>query len=169
MSRNIEIKARYDDPETALEKIKKLSCTFVGLDKQKDTFFHVADGRMKLRESSLSGANLIPYLRKNQPGPRPSEYMLVPVPDASKFKRLMERILGVAAVVEKERHIYLYQNVRIHLDRVKHLGTFIEFEAVLDENHSDADGKKKIEFLMSHFGITPKDLVAEAYVDLLTR
>ncbi len=167
MSRNIEIKAHYADPDRALEVVERLDCEYEGTDHQIDTFFEVAAGRMKLRESSLHGASLIPYLRENKAAPRASEYAVIPIPDVEKVKPLLERILGVAAIVEKERRIYHYQNVRIHLDRVKHLGTFIEFEAVINGDTTDEQGQELIRFLMDRFGIEPNDLVGEAYVDLL--
>jgi homotetrameric cytidine deaminase len=38
--------------------------------------------------------------------------------------------LGVDVVVEKRRHLLLWETVRIHLDEVEGLGSFIELEAV---------------------------------------
>lgn len=40
--------------------------------------------------------------------------------------------LGVLVVVEKVRRLLLWHNARIHLDKVRDLGTFIEIEAVAD-------------------------------------
>ena len=43
----------------------------------------------------------------------------------------LEAALGVTCVVEKERRLFLFENVRIHLDDVAHLGCFVELESVL--------------------------------------
>ncbi len=40
-------------------------------------------------------------------------------------------------VVAKRRHLFLWEGVRIHLDEVEELGTFIEFEAVLESPAGD--------------------------------
>jgi adenylate cyclase class IV len=44
----------------------------------------------------------------------------------------------------QRREIYLYHNVRIHLDEVEDLGTFLEFEAVLGPNVDDALGRAQV-------------------------
>ena len=85
-----------------------------------------------MRESSLSGGQLVPYLRPDQPGPRRSDYRIVPLPDPVGTKVLLTEILGLHRVVDKWREILLVGNVRIHLDRVECLGSFLELEAVFD-------------------------------------
>ena len=59
-------------------------------------------------------------------------FRIVPVADAARLKELLARILGVHRVVRKTRQILLVDNVRIHLDEVEGLGTFLELEAVFD-------------------------------------
>src|SRR4051812_32420655 len=127
---NIEIKAKYTDFDFAKEMAEKLSANFVGRDHQIDTYFHSKSGRLKLRESSLSGGQLVPYMRADQKGPKKSDYMVIPVEDTATCKRLLASVLGVQVVVDKLRDIFLVGNVRVHLDEVKGLGKFFEFEAV---------------------------------------
>ncbi len=167
MSTNIEIKARYPDYRLFKEKIRTLPVTFVGLDEQRDVFFNTAMGRLKLRSSSLSGPYLIPYIRPDQAGPKRSDYVLIPVENAELTEQLLSRILGVGKIVEKNRTLYLYKNVRIHFDRVNGLGSFIEFEAVAEDEKSIDEEKQKINFLLNHFSVAQDELVAQAYADLV--
>lgn len=80
---------------------------------------------------------------------------------------MLGSILGVKKIVHKERHIYHYENVRIHIDQVKDLGGFIEFEAVVDNPQNIEQNKKKVEWLMKYFNISESDLLSEAYMDML--
>src|SRR5262249_6676745 len=76
--------------------------------------------------------------------------------------------MGTRAVVFKRREVFLYHNVRIHLDEVAKLGTFLEFEAVLGDGIEAADGRAQVALLEDKFGIALDDLVEGSYVDLLT-
>ena len=69
---------------------------------------------------------------------------------------------------EKNRNIYLYQNVRIHLDEVNKLGNFLEFEAVMDEKYRNKNVEiQKVKYLMEKLEINEADLVSESYENLM--
>ncbi len=164
---NVEFKARCADLAAARRRAEAVATERVGLDHQVDTYFATRSGRLKLRESSLSGAQLVPYLRPDLPGPRRSDYRIIPVDDAAGTKRLLAEILGVECVVEKEREILLYQNVRIHLDRVKGLGDFLELEAVFDGSAAaEAEQDRKIAYLRKELDVRDEDLVPVSYENL---
>jgi predicted adenylyl cyclase CyaB len=166
---NVEVKARCSDLAAARERARALATTWVGLDRQVDTYFRTRRGRLKLRESQLSGGQLVPYLRPDQPGPRRSDYQVIPVEDPVRLKALLTELLGVHCVVSKEREIGLYENVRIHLDRVEGLGCFLELEAVLDGRAGgEADGHAKVAWLREQLGMRDADLVSVSYEGLLT-
>ncbi len=167
---NLEIKARCRDLSAARERVARIATEHLGVDHQLDTYFRTAKGRLKLRESSLAGGQLVAYLRPDADGPRWSEYRVVPVEDPASLKALLTEILGLHRVVEKEREIFLYENVRIHLDDVTGLGTFLELEAVADSNSNsnlDRAQQDKIEFLMQELSIEPQDLVTTSYEALM--
>ncbi len=165
MGQNIEIKAYCPRPETIEEIIQKMNLPFGGILHQTDTFFTTPRGRLKLRETD-DEAVLIPYLRKNQKGPRSSDYVLLPVEDPMLTHRILEEMFGVRSVVEKTRRIWFYENVRIHLDEVEELGHFIELEGVVDANNPGGPTLEKVELLMELFSIGEDDLIMKAYVDL---
>ncbi len=167
MSFNIELKARCPEPERFREKAEQLAHTFEGTRRQTDTFFTIPKGRLKLRESVPGGAVLIPYLRENQSGPRQSDYSLLPVKDVPATKRILSDMFGVRIVVKKIRSVYIYKNVRIHLDHVENLGDFVEFEAVVLHKSEHESAHQTLDWLIDYFGIKGEQLVAVAYADLL--
>ena len=64
---NVEIKAKCNNQEEIREYLLA-NCTLnKGIDHQVDTYFHVTDGRLKLRQGNVENA-LIYYQRSNQAG-----------------------------------------------------------------------------------------------------
>jgi adenylate cyclase class IV len=59
------------------------------------------------------------------------------------------------------------ENVRIHLDQVDRLGTFLEFEAVFQASGNEERAATQLAALSCEFGIQPADLIAGSYSDLL--
>lgn len=169
MGKNIEIKACCSNLKLFKSKLLQLPVTFEGVDFQTDTFFNVSHGHLKLRESSLYGNLLIPYNRPDQEGPKNSDYELIPISNTKKIKDLFSKILGINGKIKKRRQIYLYENVRIHLDEVETLGKFIEFEAVVDNERATDENKNKIQWLINYFNIDSSKLVESAYIDLLLK
>lgn len=163
---NIEIKARAADWASQLKAGRALADSEERL-VQKDTFFGISNGRLKLREQKGKGSRLIFYNREGKKGPKPSAYTLVPVKDAARTKRALTRLLGVTAKVEKRRLVCHAGRTRIHFDEVKGLGRFIELEVVLKPGEKPAAGRREAAALMKALGIRKKDLLAGAYADML--
>ena len=165
---NLEIKARSADPEAFRRRAEAVATRHVGVDRQIDTYFATQQGRLKLRESSLSGGQLIPYLRPDEPGPKDSDYAVIPIEQPEGLKALLTEILGVHRVVRKVREIWLCENVRIHLDQVEELGSFVELEAVYDgAPESLPEEQRKVRELMNRLEIREEDLVDVSYEGLL--
>jgi predicted adenylyl cyclase CyaB len=164
---NIELKARLASLEQAADTAKRIGATWHAVEDQCDTYFHCRTGRLKLREIDSNAAQLIWYARPNESGPKSSDYCLYPVDQPQDLKELLTSALGVRAVVEKRRIIYLFKNVRIHLDEVRGLGTFLEFEAVLGPGHDQAEGRRLVDQLQSEFGIEPDDLLTRSYGEMV--
>lgn len=176
--RNIEIKARLHDLAAARRTAEQVATRRLGVQRQIDTYFHCPTvptdanrtgqpGRLKLREIDGQTAQLVSYARPDRPGPKPSDYTLVPVADAALFKQALTAALGVWRVIDKRREIFLADNVRIHLDEVQGLGAFLEFEAVLEPPYDDALGRRQLDALLSRFQIAPSDLLSGSYSDLI--
>src|SRR5262249_50856778 len=125
------------------------------------------NGRLKLREIEGRPAVLIWYERPDNTPARSSHYHLVPVADAAALKATLSAALGVRGTVSKRREIYLYQNVRIHLDEVARLGSFVEFEAVLADDANLPVAHALLNQLTDLLGISAADYLAPSYADLL--
>ena len=167
--RNVEIKARHPALDAACEVARRVATAWLGQVRQVDTYFHCRAGRLKLRETSGQAAQLVAYERPNTHGPKTSRYRLVEIADGGELKAALTATLGVCCVVDKTREIFLRENVRIHLDDVRGLGTFIEFEAVLDSDADEAAGRRQVDWLRAEFGLTDDALVPASYGDLLAQ
>jgi adenylate cyclase, class 2 len=129
--RNIEFKARDPDPARSLQVSLDVGAQDEGWLHQTDTYFRVRHGRLKLREEGAV-AQLISYERDDRALARESRYRIVAVSDPTGLRDALSAALGVLVVVEKSRRLLLWHGVRIHLDEVRSLGSFIEIEAVAD-------------------------------------
>ena len=117
MARNIEIKARVPDPAELRRRATALTDTPAELIPQEDTFFHVPQGRLKLRVITPDHGQLIYYRRPDAAGPNQSDYHIAVTADPQTLKNVLARSLGVRGVVNKQRWLYLFGPTRIHLDR----------------------------------------------------
>ncbi len=70
-------------------------------------------------------------------------------------------------MVEKRRRLLLWEGVRIHLDEVDGLGSFLELEAVAAAESDLAAEHDKVERLRSELEVAGDALVAQSYADLL--
>jgi len=134
---------------------------------QRDTFFRVAHGKLKLREED-DRAMLIHYAREEQSAAlQLSTYHIVPIVDPEPTRRMLEASLGTIAVVRKERILLTRDNVRFHLDRVHGLGDFGEIEAVIAENADPEDSRAAVDQLLSTLSIGRSDLIEVSYFELI--
>jgi len=134
--------------------------------RQTDVYFAVPDGRLKLRIEQPGEATLVRYRRADVAGIRDSHYELLSVPDAEETLRELEARHGSCAHVQKERALYMLENVRVHLDEVEGLGTFIELEAVMDGVESDAAAHALLRRLLAELGVAPEDILSQSYGDM---
>jgi len=164
--RNLEVKARCEDLETARVRAERLGARAAGTFAQRDIFFATPAGRLKLRVSDDGGAaELIGYRRADVPRARASDYLVYRTVDPDALHAVLADALGPAGVVEKRRRLYLYGHTRIHLDEVRGLGTFVELETVLD-GQPEAVARAELDAVGAALGLDAAAFVAGAYVDL---
>ena len=167
MDQNVEIKARVYDLKTLEKKILEIASEGPTLLRQTDVFFHVSRGRLKLRYLNGKTGELVYYERINSPGPTKSQYKRYLLPNPFHLEILLGTALGIRGVVEKKRKVYLIEKVRIHLDQVRGLGSFLELEVVLQKGQKTSQGIKDAEKLIKLLGVSRDSLLAEAYIDML--
>jgi adenylate cyclase class 2 len=167
--RNIELKARDRDRAASLAICRALGAEDSGEIAQRDTYFEVAHGGLKLREEQPGRPHLIQFDRADEPQQRESRYRIIEVSDGEALCAALAATIGIRGIVIKRRRLLLWRSVRIHLDEVEQLGTFIELEAVAPPD-SDLDHEHKlIAHLRDSLGITDERLVAFGYAEQLIR
>ncbi len=163
--RNVELKALDPDPARSLAVCRELGAEDRGVLRQRDTYFRARAGRLKLREEDPGGAALIQYDRPDAAEARESRYRLTPVEDPDELRASLDAALGTLVVVDKERHLFLWDGVRIHLDTVDGLGSFVELEAVAPPDSDLAPEREKVAHLQAALGID--QVLTDSYSDRL--
>jgi homotetrameric cytidine deaminase len=165
--RNVELKAHDADPAGTLERALAGGAEERGLLQQRDTYFSVARGRLKLREEEPGGATLIAYERPDEAAERVSSYRLAPVADPDELRAALTAAIGVDVVVVKRRRLLLWETVRIHLDEVRGLGSFLELEAVAEPGSDLSRERDQVVRLRALLGVADEALRAGSYADAL--
>ena len=165
----VELKARVGDHEFLRKKLSALEAEHMGTFQQTDFYFKVPEGRLKLREVKDNGtAELIYYERENIAGPKRDDAFILRVQEPEDLKKILKKILTPLIVIEKVREIYQYQGTQIHLDTVKKLGKFIEFERQTSGDSGMVEKDRLIlEKLMEKLEINPSNLETLSYSDLV--
>jgi predicted adenylyl cyclase CyaB len=167
MARNVEVKARLSGLDAARGTAAALGARFAWIDEQVDRYYQVGEhGRVKLRTCGRAPAELIRYTRPETAGVRASEYEVLPVRDTAAQACLVPKTPPVV-VVRKCRELWLLDNVRIHLDTVDGLGTFLELEAVVDATHDEVRCREQVGRMLPAFGVGDADCLRASYSDLL--
>ena len=163
--RNVELKALDPDPVRSLAACRELGAEDRGVLRQRDTYFRTRSGRLKLREEEPGGATLIQYDRPDEASARESRYRLTRVDDPCVLRASLDAALGTLVVVDKERHLLLWEGVRIHLDTVAGLGDFVELEGVAPPDSDLSAEREKVARLQQALGIT--EVLTDSYADRL--
>ena len=164
--RNVELKARDPDPAATLAAALAHGASDQGVLHQRDTYFDAAAGRLKLREEH-ERSTLIAYARADEAAARLSAYHLVDVPDPAALTTALDGALGITVVVSKRRRLLLWRDVRIHLDDVDGLGTWVELEAVAPPGSDLSAEHAKVAELRDVLGIVDDRVVAGGYAAML--
>lgn len=165
--KNIELKAQYPDLDEAEKIAQALGAEFKWRRNQVDTYFRVGRGRLKMRVEESEIPELISYFRPDSRGFKESEYSRLKVPEPELLKQMLTQNLGLLVVVKKTRALYLFKNIRIHLDNVENLGHFLEFEGVIDSNEQLPETESLLEDLRKKFKIMNTDVISHSYSNLL--
>ncbi len=165
--KNFEFKAKVDDLNKFESKLLSLNPKFIGTDHQIDTYFNVTKGRLKLREGNIENS-LINYDRDNTANLKQSNIILYKHEANAALKQILTTQLGVKIIVDKTRKIYFIDNVKFHFDVVKQLGTFLEVEAIDDNNQFTIDYlKQQCDNYFTFFELNKLNLIDKSYSDLI--
>ncbi len=166
--RNVEFKCELRDADAARAQCRALGARLFERITQKDTYFTQADGRLKRREIDGDEVEWILYQRPNRAGAKLSDYSIYSEEEAeARFGKRLLRHPWVEVV--KTREVWLFKNIRVHLDEVEGLGPFLEFEAQVTDEHDEASCTAEVAELRAAFGPILGEAIAESYSDLMAR
>lgn len=167
--KNIEIKTPLAERAQTEEKLLSIGANLEWTRKQVDTFFNAPSGWLKLREVEGCPCELISYRRSvEDSGPRESDYDILRLEAAHELSSVLEHSLGILGIVEKQRALWLYRNTRVHLDRVKGLGDFLELETVL-AGIDAGEGTAESEEVIGLLELNKELFISVPYLELLQR
>ena len=169
MSLNIEIKSVISDCESTKERLKELGIKEEYSMYQKDIFYQVPFGRLKLRSIDNSQHELIIYFRNNTKSPKPSKYYRIHTTHPNLINRVLIKIFGIRGVVEKDRVLFLQNNIRFHIDEVKNLGSYFEIEYIVGDSELEVRAQEKVSSLLRILGISERQLISDSYIDLVLK
>lgn len=112
---------------------------------------------------------MIQYHRPDEEGPTLSQFLVLETEEPDKLHQMLATSIGVKGEVAKTRYLFLYNQTRIHLDDVKDLGTFLEFEVCLQPEQTIEFGTEIANEMINIFGIGKDDMVQGAYLDELLK
>jgi len=162
MPLNLELKIKLDSHKRIETILVKNNARFIGVLKQKDIYYKINKGLLKLRVEGKSNT-LIKYNR-DEKGKRWSNYQLLEV-NGKNPEKYFQDILKIEAVVEKKRKLFLYKNTRVHLDEVKGLGKYLELETLLVAGKRDA--VKRFTYVKKMLGIEYEEQIRASYRNLI--
>ena len=164
---NIEFKATTDNGSALEEKLLSLKPLYIGEDHQKDTYYNVPIGRLKLREGNIENA-LIWYQREDKAGAKQSDILLYKHAPDDALKKILLKLHGIKIIVDKVRKIYFVENVKFHFDRVEGLGSFLEVEAIDSTGEIGIEKlKQQCDFYIDFFDIKPDNFMKISYSDMM--
>ncbi|MGA9723324.1 MAG: class IV adenylate cyclase [Candidatus Binatus sp.] len=163
---NLEAKFRLIDLAKAEARATALGYARRATLNQRDTFFRVANGKLKLREEN--GSAVLIYYHRSEAGPLMlSDYEIVPVADPVRTLRILDSAIGTLAVVEKVRILMMRDNVRLHLDVVANLGKFGEIEAVIADGDDPERSRAAVDEILAALAVSQSDLIDVSYFEML--
>ncbi|OGZ33552.1 MAG: hypothetical protein A2Y98_01295 [Candidatus Portnoybacteria bacterium RBG_19FT_COMBO_36_7] len=165
--KNIELKVKINSIRGIAGLLKKLHAKHRGVLKQIDTYYNDKEGRLKIREVNGKYFEKIFYKRPDKESSKISFYTVSKIkkPQLQKEKSFLKKALGEKVIVEKQRELWILKNTRVHLDRVKHLGNFLELETEVEKAGKNAEREHKE--IIDQLNLSKYKPFAKSYSDML--
>jgi predicted adenylyl cyclase CyaB len=165
--KNIEIKYWIPNTQKLIDFLNDLpEVKYIWEKEQTDTYFNVNLGKLKLRQFSNDQAELIYYERADAEEPRESNYFICPTENPQALLEILTKACGFHLKIHKIRRLFMFRNVRIHLDEVRKLGCFLELESVVNSETDQLQAQQNLTKFQEY--LTPLELIPEplGYADL---
>lgn len=164
---NVEFKAELRDLQLARSICLALGAVPVAVLEQTDTYYRLPAGRLKKRQVPGEPTQVIFYHRADRTLPKISNYIIYTESHAMLLYGTHQ--LEPWVVVRKSRELLMLGAMRIHLDRVDHLGAFLEIEAVVSPTNHVGRCHDAIRQLRSELSHCLGEPIAVSYSDLMAQ
>ncbi|MCA9279618.1 MAG: CYTH domain-containing protein [Phycisphaeraceae bacterium] len=162
---SVEYRAELRDAHFATSILRKIGATrIISLDVV-DTYFNIPSGTLKKREAQDEPVDFVFYERKAIAGPKLCTFTIYSK-EAAK-QRYGVQPLPVLARVMKRRSIYMLGNVKIHIDDIEDIGTFIEFETLVSRELNARHCHQQINTLREKLAMLLGEPISQRYADLV--
>ncbi len=164
MPKNLEIKIKLSNSAQVLNGINKLNAKKIYSSEQVDVYFENEKGRLKVRES-IGEKSVIFYDRVEDGKERWSKFHFIKVESPKEWVSFFKLFMKPLVTVKKHRTLFHYKNTRIHVDKIRGLGNFIELETKV--NSSVKKAREEFEFLCERLVLNKNEQILNSYSDLL--
>jgi len=161
--KNLELKLKIESINEIRNRLADLGIKFESEIEQRDIYFSVSEGLLKLRVMK-DISELIRYKRDEGSENRWSNYEILEV-SGDDPEGFLRNFLVHEVTVEKVRELYMFGRTRIHLDRVKNLGCFLELESVV--SGSDLEAKREFDAVVEKLHLDLNAQLKCSYHDLI--
>ncbi|WP_423792250.1 class IV adenylate cyclase [Methanocaldococcus indicus] len=169
----IEVKAKIDNKEEIIKKLKSLNFSFVKKEYQEDIYFNGIDRDFKETDEALRIRDVCGNYYLTYKGPKldkiskSREEIEVRIEDKEKMKNILKKLgFKEVRVIKKCREIYKKDNnITVCIDDVEGLGTFIELEKEAEEyNKNDV---QELLNLLELLNISKENIITKSYLEMM--
>lgn len=140
---------------------------------QTDTYYRSKNGdKIMIREDRTGrvGIRYVYAIRYDTPDlTKESHHDFYEIGKYSQFMDVFGGALHEELKIIKVRNIYMYENVRIHVDDVSELGVFLEIEIVTCSDEQAANAENQMQTLISKLSLDQYPTVGCGYRELMIR
>ncbi|MGP3667525.1 MAG: class IV adenylate cyclase [Candidatus Bathyarchaeota archaeon] len=169
----VEVKVRVEDLAKVEANLKKLMATEVSYGVQEDLYFNaphrnfmITDEALRIRKSN--GKCFLTYKGcrvDNQAKTR--EELEVEVEDFDKIKLILERLgFKPLYLIKKMRKTFQFENLKINLDNVEKLGSFVEVEGFAENEKEREITVENVKKVLLKLNLHDKKLEDKTYLEL---
>lgn len=165
MPRNLELKVPCNSFEKIIKLLVEINADYIGELIQKDIYYQIKNWLLKLRIENRE-QSLIKYTRDETGKDRWSDFQVIKFSDGN-AENFLKDIFKIETVVEKNRQVYIYDNTRVHLDKVNDLGKFLELETLVINGLEDA--KKRFNDIINKLELDLNKQIKNSYKILIEK
>jgi len=169
----VEVKVRIEGIEGMEKRIKEQGAEYKGTLKQADEYFDFSDMRIfnsggAFRVRAAEGCYRVTYKGcKKDKETTSREEIEIEVESREKVVKILERIGFIRLCeIKKKRKVYHLADLKISLDEVEGLGSFMEIEGMANSEGEYRKKRGEIFRLLDKLGVSSGDISQKSYMEM---